>query len=105
MSLWEVWSSILFRKAFFVQGFGLFPLLQVSKQNCCLPVLPLQNRSCGLCMGVQVTVGRRQGLPSLGIDGCRIIPSGMLCIWCRRKTQTHFTLKWLTQTALPAGFG
>lgn len=34
MSLWEVWSSVLFRKAFFVQGFGLFPLLQVSKQSC-----------------------------------------------------------------------
>lgn len=34
MSLWEAWSSVLFRKAFFVQGFGLFPLLQVSKQSC-----------------------------------------------------------------------
>lgn len=27
-------------KHFFVQGFGFFPLLQVSKQNCCLPALP-----------------------------------------------------------------
>jgi len=40
MSLWEAWKSILFRKAFFVQGFGFFLLLQVSKQNCCLAVLP-----------------------------------------------------------------
>lgn len=66
MSLWEVWSSILFRKAFFVQGFGLFPLLQVSKQNCCLPVLPLQNRACSPLRGGTSGCGLKSGPPSFG---------------------------------------
>lgn len=73
MSLWEAWKSVLFRKAFFVQGFGFFPLLQVSKQNCCLPVLPVHIICCCkmgpvvLYVTEQVAVASSQNFHPLGI--------------------------------------
>lgn len=75
MSHWKAWRSFLLRKAFFVQGFGLFPSPQVSKQICCLPVLPVSSIWCCkmrpliLYTREQVAVAKSQDFHPFGMYG------------------------------------